>query len=177
MNVEFQCRQLLGEGTQAERLCGNRYQLPPGNPHNIKCRFHTDDDLVQVEGFGGADFFYVDEGGQTRSAGHVQTQGARNQPVPRFAEPEAPTVVVPEQEQWDGLAEEWRRLTGRDVDGRWGLDRLRAEVQVQQAAEATAKAEAAAQGASGAASATAPAPAEPPAPPPKAPAPEPERVY
>lgn len=138
MNVEFQCREKVGNEEdypdQSSRpTCNRRISTIPGNPYGLHCNLHPEGTLIQTEFYGGADFLNVEEDGTTRSRGHVPTAGAKNIPKGEFRDPPPPTTTTPEAERFRDLRAEFEHLSKqlgqeRKANLSWGIQRLSGEV-------------------------------------------------
>lgn len=116
MNVMHQCP-----------LCLRRYFLPPGNPFNMHCTIHTETELNQMEEFAGPNFAYKDEGEVDPSKTGVRTVGAMQKNITVVRD--APPVPLEEEQILRELRTMYERVTEEKVDKRWGIPRLRKEIE------------------------------------------------
>lgn len=117
-NVEYRCPE-----------CGGKFFAAPGGT-KLKCRHHAEAKLVQVEGYNGPDFFYVDEDGKTRTGDRIGQGNARAIAGP---EPTSPPVTMDPVNPDDEIrvAREMYELVAQGpVDKRWSLPRIKEEIEL-----------------------------------------------
>ena len=118
MNVEYRCPE-----------CGSRLAAAPGGTTRPCVKDPAHGIYIQVEDYNGPDFFNIDDQGNTRSQGHVQTGGVQRLPVAAYHKPKP---SVEESEDLDQARARYIRETGLRPDGRWGVERVRNEIKTYQ---------------------------------------------
>jgi len=121
-NVEYRCP-----------ICGHRGFFPPNQPI-YKCYFHTDTVMVQHEKYVGPNFAFKDEDEVNPEKTGVFTEGAvlqSGKTTINVVRDKAPEPLT-EEEQLKQLRDFYYRLTEDPPDKRWGIPRLRKEIEDQE---------------------------------------------
>jgi hypothetical protein len=122
-NVEYRCP-----------ICGARGFFPPNMNDVYKCHLHTDTGMIQHEEFYGPNFEFKEEGEINPRKTGVVTHGAVDEAgrITVTAVKDRPVQAITEEEELRQLRETYERITKESVDKRWGITRLKKEIEQQE---------------------------------------------
>lgn len=106
--------------------CRNTFFGPPGGT-NVKCPRHTEDKFEQVEEYQGPNFAFKDEGEVAPHKTGIIATGQEQNVTPVVKKVTAPEMSDDELKQY--YRDQYRRVTGQEVDFRWGVNRLKEEIE------------------------------------------------
>lgn len=103
-------------------ICQSRLFAEPGMNDVYKCRNHPEEGMKQTEEFIGPNFQWRDEGDNDPRKTGVLTHGTEN--IFTVKVKPKPVTLTPDQERVM-LRAQYERVTGKPVDRRWGIKRLK----------------------------------------------------